>query len=583
MDRRAMFSILDGSRELTGKGIEKPPNLSGFQSYQGEWTYEHAAHLLRRAMFGPSTLQINEATFVGLDACIEKLMDPSAIPIEGPKNPGKIRMNDSLVAVEDPTVAVGQPWIRKKKGKWYMGALPQNQEKFVTVLNARSQSLRSWKMQCILREGLSIYEKMTMFWNNHFSVVPENPPLHFLNNITLMENALGNFRDLVKKMTIDPSMLIFLNGNENTAKAPNENFARELFELFTIGKGDQVAPGDYSNYTETDIRQAARALTGWIIDFRHLLEPGSSSIELSTDTLIHFNAIAHDTGDKQFSSRFNNQIISNRGPDEYLALIDMIFSQPECARFICRKLYRWFVYYDISEDVEDLIIEPMAKLLVDHDYEIRPVLEALLKSEHFFESMYFGGMIKNPFDFLASMMKPFQIHNNEPNDPYLRFRFYLDIYHLAVGQQMAYFNPPSVAGWKAYYQAPLFYRTWINASTLNLRMAITRGLSLSVNPEGQQQGLSLHVLSLVELLNNSEDPNELVNNLSRLFFAQEITQGQKDYLKNILIPGLPDFEWTIEYGNYLNDPGNRELSLGVELKLRQLIHAMLTMPEFYLS
>ena len=373
-------------------------------------------------------------------------------------------------------------------------------EKFVNVLNARAQSLRSWKMESIFKEGLSIYEKMTLFWNNHFSVVPENPPLHFLNNITLMENALGNFRDLVKKMTIDPAMLIFLNGNENTAKAPNENFARELFELFTIGKGDQVSPGDYSNYTETDIREAARVLTGWIINFPHLVENDQSMIELSTDALIHFNTNTHDAGDKHFSARFNKQIISNSGPGEYLALIDMIFSQPECARFICRKLYRWFVYYDISGEVEDRIIEPLATLLVDNDYEINPVLTVLLKSEHFFESMHFGGMIKNPYDFLATMMKPFQVQKNEPDDPYLKFLFYLDIYHLAVGQQMAYFTPPSVAGWKAYYQAPLFYRTWINASTLNLRMAITRGLSLSVHPEGLQQGLNLDVLSLLEFL-----------------------------------------------------------------------------------
>ncbi|NND34455.1 MAG: DUF1800 domain-containing protein [Saprospiraceae bacterium] len=520
---------------------------------------------------------------MGLDQCIDKLMDPAGLPTSGPRNPGKIKLNDVLVPVEESFISVDEPWVWKQDGKWMMGALPQNQEKFVNVLSARAQSLRSWKMESIYKEGISIYEKMTMFWNNHFSVVPENPPLHFLSNMTLMENALGNFRDLVKKMTIDPAMLIFLNGNENTAKAPNENFARELFELFTIGKGDQVAPGDYSNYTETDILEAARVLTGWIIDFSNLVENNKSMIELSTDALIHFNGMAHDADEKQFSSRFNNQMISNKGPDEYLALIDMIFSQPECARFICRKLYRWFVYYDISIDVEDTIIESLAKLLVDHDYEVRVVLEALLKSEHFFESIHFGGMIKNPYDFLTSMMKPFQVQHNEPEDPYLRFILYLDIYHLAVGQQMAYFNPPSVAGWKAYYQAPLFYRTWINASTLNLRMTITRGLSMSVDPEGQRQGLSLQVLFLVELLNNSEDPNKLVSNLSKLFFTQDITQDQRDYLKGILIPGLPDFEWTIEYGNYINDPENRDLSLGVELKLRQLIHAMLTMPEFYLS
>jgi uncharacterized protein (DUF1800 family) len=142
-------------------------------------------------------------------------------------------------------------------------------------------------------------------------------------------------------VTVDPGMLRYLNGDLNTAQKTNENYARELLELFTIGKGPEIAPGNYMNYTEQDVQQAARVLTGW-----RVLRNGDPSTSVFVATL-------HDSGDKQFSDAYGKIVIRGRsgataGHDEHSELLDMIFSQEETARFFVRKIYRWLVFYEIS-------------------------------------------------------------------------------------------------------------------------------------------------------------------------------------------------------------------------------------------
>ena len=583
MNRRTLFKSIIKQNSQNGANHVAEFRNENLDEYTGPWTEKEAAHLLRRTMFGPSLQNIQDAVNLGLAGTIALLTDESNIPQTTPIHPGKTEVNGNLITVADPNIDIGKPWVNKDSGKWFMGALPSDPESYFAILTYRLISMRSWKSESILNEGISIYEKMGLFWHNHFGVAAENGPFEFLLNITLLENALGNFKDLVKKVTLDPAMLDFLNGNENTKQAPNENFARELFELFTIGKGPLAGPGDYTYYTEEDILQASKVLTGWAINFPKLFSDSIPTVELSSDNLVVYLAGAHDTSNKQFSHRFSNTVISNLGSNEYKALIDMIFTKDACAKFICRKLYRWFVYYQITDEVELNIIEPLAELMIMNNYDVQPVVEKLLKSEHFFSFMSQGPMIKNPIDFLTSIMKPFNFAQFASTDAYEKSRFYLQIYSFFTVLQMPYFAPPSVSGWKAYYQEPLFYRTWINATTLNFRMLLTRVLSLNIDANGGMNGPALDVLAVVADINNSTDPNGLIDGLSTLLYPKELTDEQKSQLKNILIPGLPDFEWTVEYGQYLNNPNDENLKNSIEQKLRLLLNKMLTMPEFYLS
>ncbi|MCB0595340.1 MAG: DUF1800 domain-containing protein, partial [Phaeodactylibacter sp.] len=431
MDRRATIATLLGKRVAPANTVAAPLVNSGLEPYSGPWEYEQAAHLLRRSMFGPTYEQIKTAASLGLEATIEQLFSPLPLP-QPPLN---------YFFQDDPLVPVGQTWVN---APYYDN---------VNARGYRRQSLRGWTMELLLDEGVSIREKLTLFWHNHFAVSDINDANFLYRHISLLRKyAWGNFRELVKEVTIDPTMLRFLNGNQNSKNAPNENFARELLELFTIGKGPLVDSGDYTNYTEGDIREMARVLTGWRdVGFF------STNPDISVGSV--YLPFRHDTSSKQLSHRFDNIVIDNMEDQEYAHLIDVIFQKEEVARFICRKLYRWFIYYVIDDNAEENVIEPMAQLLISSDYEIRPALEALLSSAHFFDMLNVGPMIKNPLDFVMTAIKPFQVEFPQGLQP--RYNGYLRLFSSTVLQQMEYYNPPQVAGWKAYYQEPGYYRTWI--------------------------------------------------------------------------------------------------------------------------
>ena len=552
MDRRATIATLLGKRVAPANTVAAPLVNSGLEPYSGPWEYEQAAHLLRRSMFGPTYEQIKTAASMGLEATIEQLFNPLPLP-QPPLN---------YFFQDDPLVPVGQTWVN---APYYDN---------VNARGYRRQSLRGWTMELLLDEGVSIREKLTLFWHNHFAVSDINDANFLYRHISLLRKyAWGNFRELVKEVTIDPTMLRFLNGNQNSKNAPNENFARELLELFTIGKGPLVDSGDYTNYTEGDIREMARVLTGWRdVGFF------STNPDISVGSV--YLPFRHDTSSKQLSHRFDNIVIDNMEDQEYAHLIDVIFQKEEVARFICRKLYRWFIYYVIDDNAEENVIEPMAQLLISSDYEIRPALEALLSSAHFFDMLNVGPMIKNPLDFVMTAIKPFQVEFPQGLQP--RYNGYLRLFSSTVLQQMEYYNPPQVAGWKAYYQEPGYYRTWINASTLPIRMLVTDTIAVNGFAAGDFR-IRIEPLAFVETIDNPNDPNALIDEFVRILFPQPITDDQKAALKEVLIPGLPDFEWTVEYNLYLANPDDQELAEAVATKLRQLIQAMLSMPEFYLS
>jgi len=544
--------------ETDAQLISNTINNTGLEVYSGVWDFQTASHLLRRTTYGARKSDIQESVDVGLENTIDQLL----ADIPPPREPIYFSYAD------DPNVAIGESWINKP----YSEGEDRNK-----IINERRRSLSTWTLYTLINSGIHIQEKMTLFWNNHFvtqASVVKDPNLIYYHNNLLRRNALGNFKTMAEEVTVSPSMLRYLNGNQNSRNAPNENYARELLELFTVGKGQQVGSGDYTTFTEQDVLAAAKVLTGWKDEgyyLRNADSPGS-----------YFRLDLHDVSNKTFSERLNNTIISNRYGEEYKDLIELLLNQESTARNIARKLYRWFVYYEITEEIENNIISGLAKILMDNDYEIKPVLSVLLQSEHFYAISSVGPMIKNPIDFLVNLFNQFSVPF--PENEVEAYNVNYEIIRGLEGFEFNYYEPPNVAGFKAYYQEPLYYRTWITAVSLPLRQAYTNALAAgNIQLRNTDAILGIDILQHISELDNPTDPNALIKELTAIHLPQPLTESQNNSLKEILIPGLPDFEWTVEYGRYLADPQNEEVRLSVERKLRTFLISFLSLAEYNLS
>ena len=536
--------------------LYSPTALMGLAPYEGEWTATQAAHLLRRTGFGLVPAEVDQLAEATPAAAVDLLLEDRPLP------PGPINYNNLL----DPNVPLGEQW----DGQPLIAGINLN--------TYRNQSLRAWVFDSIRTDGLSVRERMAEFWLNHFSIAGTGQAQVLYDYQKLIrEFALGNFKELIKRITVEKAMLVFLNGNQNFAASPNENFARELLELFTLGKGPQIAPGDYTNYTEDDVRALARALTGWRTRYLATTNPG-----LRPEA--YFQANRHDTTDKQLSHHFNNDVITDGGAEEYKAVIDRIFQQPVVATHLCRKLYRHFVYYKVDETEENEIINEMAHILVANDFEVRPVLRALFLSAHFYDTDNQGPMIKNPLQLSGGLMRTFNHEHQFDALPLEQQRRLLNYYYTrAALMDMEYFSPPSVAGWEAYYQAPSYSRIWINSSTLQERTRLTQTMT-SANGVGIGEGErgKFDYLSWIRQIPGAVDPNVLISGITSYLLPRPLTEGQMANLKDVLIPGLPDFEWSVEYGDHLANPNDTDLAASVEAKLRDLFRAVFSLAEFQL-
>jgi len=522
-------------------------SLSTLQAYSGPWETAHATHLLNRSIFGPTIEQIKTSVSDGIDLTIEKLFEE----IPHPEPPVYYNFEN------DPQIDNFETWV-------YTGGAD------IQGLDAaRRRSLYAWHIGLFKNTGINIREKMTLFWNEHIPIGGVVNPRVLYQYLNLFRtHATGNFKALMYDITVSPGILDYLNGTDNVATAPNDNYARELLELFTLGRGEQVAPGDYTNYTEQDVEAASRVLTGWRI---RLNDPSGLPSGV-------FNSPRHDQGTKQLSHRFDNVVIENGNEEEYKTLIDIIFSKSEVARFICRKLHIWFVGSDINEDVELNIIEPMAQMLIDNGYNIKEPLRALLASEYFNDAARRGCMLSSPIDFLMKLVNTYKFTTSDSIQG--KYFIWLSMYNLAVDMGMNFVEVPTVAGWKAYYQTPQFYQFWINSVTLNQRDQLIQRLVDGINIG--DISLELNFIDFVAEIENAADPNVMIQGIADYSFVTPLSQNQLDYLKDVLIPGLPDFEWTIEYTDYLEDPNNPAKSEAIKSKLRTLFNAVLRMPEFSL-
>ncbi|GAA3935896.1 DUF1800 domain-containing protein [Hymenobacter algoricola] len=524
-------------------------STAGLAPYSGPWGYDQAAHLLRRSLFGPTRAEILTAAGRTLTQVVNDLLIAPAAPAP-PLN----------VSATDTSVPVGQTWVTQPFDQNFEGV--------------RRASLRSWWMGRMLNQNTSLVEKMTLFWHNHFVIefADINDTRYGYQYVTLLrQQALGNIRQLAKDVTVTPAMLRYLNGNQSTGGAPNENYGRELLELFTVGKGPLVGPGNYTTYTEADVQAAARVLTGWR--------------DNATTISGYYTASRHDTTTKQFSAAFGNVAIGNGGDQEYKTLIDLVFAQAETARFLCRKLYRWFVYYVIDATTEQNVIEPLAQLLIQNNYNVAPVLRTLLSSEHFFDVVNMGCVIKSPIDFTVTVARQFQIAFPPASSLAAQYGMWDYLNTITNLQQQVVGDPPNVAGWAAYWQTPQYYEMWINAVTLPRRNQFTDLMTSTNGYTRNGAKINIDVLALVTALPPAiaSEANLLIAELTRLVFPIPLTANQLAYLNDVLLPGLPDFEWTDEWTQYLANPTNTAKKTAVTTKLQTLLRSIMILAEYHLS
>jgi len=530
----------------TGTAVNEQSPLA---PYTGKWTTRQVTHLLKRALFGVKKREISRFLALDVKKSVDTLLNANAALDSFPLND-----YDSL----NSQVPFGKTWINTP----YINQGDDEQ---------RGGSLGRWIVESLVTQDSTILEKMTLFWHNHFATegVIGRMNLVWNKHDLVRRNALGNIKTLAKAITLDPHMLRYLNGELNTKTAPNENYARELQELFCIGKGPNAA------FTEDDVKQAARVLTGWKVN----LETGQS----------YFVPGDHDLSDKVFSNFYNRKTIKgktgpNAGDEELNELLDMIFSHPETSLFLCRKLYRWFVHSDINTSVEKNIIEPLAAILRKNNFEVKPVLKTLLCSRHFFEETIIGGQIKSPFDFCIGFLREFNMQMAPPASFLHNYSMWQLVgeYCVVLGQN--YSSPPNVSGWPAYYQSPAFYRLWINTSTYPKRNEFSATMiDYGYNREGRL--FSIDVIDFAKSLHDPADPGMLIQDSINLLYSVPVSFAALQRLKkDTLLTGQEqDYYWTNAWKDFIQSPEDAEKKFIVETRLRQLFRRLVNAPEYQLT
>jgi uncharacterized protein (DUF1800 family) len=310
-------------------------------------------------------------------------------------------------------------WVNDKPpGPAKLQAMSQEERQALQRVNVEHAfELREWWFREMLTTPSPLSEKMTLFWHNHFATSQQKvrfTPLMYRQNVTLRRNALGNFGTMLREMGRDPAMLIYLDGANSRKEQPNENFAREVMELFTLGEG---------NYTEKDIKEAARAFTGWSID--------------------------RDSGEFMFRRGIhdytNKTVLGKTGNFDGDQIFDVLLKRPEAAQFITRKLWKEF----ISTTTDEREVARLADIFRDSGYNIAKLMRTMLASEAFFAPQNRAALIKSPVEFVVGTMKTFDIE--APNlRPFV-------LASALLGQNA--FVPPNVKGWPGG-------ETWINTATL---------------------------------------------------------------------------------------------------------------------
>ncbi|HNO79511.1 MAG TPA: DUF1800 domain-containing protein [Phycisphaerae bacterium] len=369
-----------------------------------EWDAGAAAHLLRRAGFGGTPAEVQKLASMTLEQAVASLVDYESIRQTDP--------DFDPVDLPEPNV------VQKKRKSLEPDSAKELNQQLRQLSRLQMEDLRAWWMRRMIETPRPLEEKMTLFWHGYFTSgfrEVRSSQMMFDQNMLLRKYALGNFRDLLIKISQNPAMLRYLDSESNRKDAPNENYARELLELFTMGEG---------NYGEKDIKEAARALTGWTIRNGEFASVGRM----------------HDTGEKTFLGQTGNF----DGED----VIDIILSQPATAQHLARKLLLFFVTPEPSQEM----IDALATEIRGSGYDMREVMRRLFSSQTFYAPDVRHSLIKSPVQLVVGTIRSLEI---EPSD--------LSAFVAAtkgMGQQL--FQPPNVKGWDGD-------RKWITTATIYAR------------------------------------------------------------------------------------------------------------------
>lgn len=397
-------------------------------------------------------------------------------------------------------------------------------------------------------------------------------------------------------------MLTYIDGTLNESGSPNENFAREMFELYTIGKGPQIGDGNYTHFTEVDVKAAAKVLTGYKVDETYLNIDADTGIPAGKLVVQTNRATLHDATAKTFSAAFSGTTITPSALDggyateaaakqELVELMNMIFARDETAKAICRKLYRFFVYYLITPEVETDIITPLANTFKQSDFNLKTTLIALLSSQHFYDvdtaptsDDNIGALIKSPIEIVNGSLRFFGV--KPPLESNLA-NFYEGFYGKGIlpfirEQGLDFLKPFDVAGFDPFFQAPGYNRLWITPMNLALRYRFSEYL-LSGKSQGTEDTMvKLDIVAFVKKPENVSAPSNatvVVETFTKFLFAVEIDQNRFNYfLNNVFLDNLAASYWETEWNNYISSGSDTV----VRTKLELLVNAIMQSPEFQL-
>ena len=406
-------------------------------------------------------------------------------------------------------------------------------KQFNKSVNNKNYYHTIWQRQAfkdIINNGFR--ERLTLFWSNHFVVEYKdvNQPAYLYQYYALIQShALGNFKTFVSEMGLAPAMLRYLNGFENKKNSPNENYARELYELFTLGEGN--------GYIQEDITETARALTGYN-RFKTYLG------------VIEFNENSFDKGSKTIFGRSGNW--------GYNDVIDILFEEKKdlIANFICNKIYRYFV----SPQLNSSVVSAMAETFKQNEFELKPVLKQLFKSEHFFDSVNSNVIIKSPIDLMLGLHHSLSFEYKDNVDLELNFRNKCR----EMGQEV--FSPVDVAGWQGNHD-------WINSETLPKRWEFADYLLIKYWQKNKNQ-FKTFIQSLVG--SDQTDLRVIVTQLKDFMFCpyeikeEEMTDAIKTFMGEVPESYFEDGTWSLN-------------SNSVPKQVYDLMRFFITLPEFQLK
>jgi uncharacterized protein (DUF1800 family) len=561
-------------------GLRPATLTAGLAPYTGPWTEEEALHFIRKTTYGAKKSLFDSIFPMTVSNAVDSMLVANMNASTSPSQFPLVWYNFDVYG-DLPGVTQGLTWVNNYLQSTETG-----------IDNLRTISNTNWQIGLAIADN-TIREKMTQFWYHFIPVnsfdLAEARDAGTCTNTGIMcydymnifrTNALGNFQTLIKAVSKSPAMLVYLGNQYSTAATPNENFARELLELFMMGKTP------VQNYTEEDIIAASKILSGWRVQEFY----GVPSFN------VHFDASYHNQADKTFSSFFGNTTIPNQaganGANEFDIFFNMLFQHQglTIAKYICRRLYRYFVYYDIDANIEANIITPLANALVTGNWEMLPVLKLLFKSQHFFDMANRGVMIKSPFDIMFGSIRTFKMNTTPPpagdvvRKQYEFWNYLHTVTHLKLDQGIMLV--PNVSGWKAFYQAPSYYQNWINSNSVQKRQEALSNIAVYQYAFAGDIVFGIDHIDFVRQfpLATIQEPNLLISAITKFMFTQPLSATFIATLKNQTLLGnlTEDHYWTDAWNIYNANPTNTTNENIVKERLRSMVTTLILLAEYQL-